>query len=55
MKGVKCFDDEINEYGPYITIEAGLRVIEVRRITGSVNKCHELDRRFRTRRSTCTC
>jgi hypothetical protein len=50
MKGVKCFGEEIREYGPYATIEAGLRVIEVKRITGSVNKCHELDRRFRTHR-----
>ena len=50
MRGAKCFDDEIRKYGPYATIEAGLRVIEVKRITGSVNKCHELDRRFRTRR-----
>jgi len=48
MRGVKCFDEEIRRYGPYATIEAGLRVIEVKRITGSVNKCHELDRRFRT-------
>jgi hypothetical protein len=50
MNRVKCFDDETGKVGPYATIEAGLRVIEVRRITGSVNKCHELDRRFRTRR-----
>jgi hypothetical protein len=50
MRGVKCFDEEIRKEGPYATLEAGLRVIEVRRITGSVNKCHELDRRFRTRR-----
>jgi uncharacterized ParB-like nuclease family protein len=50
MRGVKCFNDEIRRYGPYATIEAGLRVIEVKRITGSVNKCHELDRLFRTRR-----
>jgi hypothetical protein len=50
MKWEKCFDDEIRKYGPYTTIEAGMRVIEVKRITGSVNKCHELDRRFRTRR-----
>jgi hypothetical protein len=50
MKGAKCFDEEIRKYGPYATLEAGLRVIEVQRITGSVNKCHELDRRFRTRR-----
>ena len=50
MRGVKCFDDEVNKEGPYATIEAGLRVIEVRRITGSVNKCRELDIRFQTRR-----
>ena len=50
MKRVKCFDEEIRRHGPYTTIEAGLRVIEVERITGSVNKCHELDSRFRTRR-----
>jgi hypothetical protein len=48
MRRVECFDEEIRRYGPYATIEAGLRVIEVKRITGSVNKCHELDRRFRT-------
>ena len=50
MKRVKCFNDETRKYGPYATIEAGPRVIEVKRITGSVNKCAELDRHFRTRR-----
>lgn len=50
MRGAKCFNDEVRKYGPYATIEAGLRVIEVKRITGSVDKCHELDRSFRTRR-----
>ena len=50
MRGAKCFNDEVRKYGPYATIEAGLRVIEVKRITGSVDKCHELDRNFRTRR-----
>jgi hypothetical protein len=50
MRGVKCFNDEVRKYGTYATIEAGLRVIEVKRITGSVDKCRELDRRFRTRR-----
>lgn len=50
MRRVKCFDEEVRKEGPYATIQTGLRVIEVRRVTGSVNKCHELDRRFRTRR-----
>ena len=50
MRAAKCFDAEIRKEGPYATIEAGLRVIEVRRITGSVDKCHELDWKFRTRR-----
>jgi hypothetical protein len=50
MRAAKCFEEEIRKEGHYATFEAGLRVIEVRRITGSVNKCHELDRRFRTRR-----
>jgi hypothetical protein len=31
----------------YTTVENGLRVVEVGRITGSVDKCGELDRRFR--------
>jgi len=50
VRTVKCFDEEIRKEGPYATVQTGLRVIEVRRVTGSVNKCHELDRRFRTRR-----
>jgi hypothetical protein len=50
MKRVKCFDVEIAKYTPYAIFEAGLRVVEVKRITGSVNKCHELDSRFRTHR-----
>ena len=50
MKRVKCFQPEIAKYTPYATFETGLRVIEVKRITGSVNKCHELNSRFRTRR-----
>ncbi len=50
MKRVKCFDVEIAKYTPYATFEAGLRVVEAKRITGSVNKCHELDSRFRTLR-----
>ena len=50
MRKAKCFNDEIRRYGPYATFAAGLRVVEVNRITGSVNKCHELDHRFRSRR-----
>jgi uncharacterized ParB-like nuclease family protein len=41
---------EIAKYAPYTTFETGMRVVEVERITGSVNKCHELDSRFRTHR-----
>ena len=48
MKRVRCFDAEIAKYTPYATYEAGLRVVEVNRITGTVNKCYELDSRFRT-------
>jgi len=50
MRKAKCFNDEIRRHGPYATVEAGLRVIEVDRITGSVNKCQELDHRFRSQR-----
>jgi len=50
VKRVKCFDVEIAKHTPYATFETGLRVVEVKRITGSVNKCHELDRRFRALR-----
>jgi hypothetical protein len=50
MKRVKCFGEELAKYGPYATLDAGLRVIEVRLIRGSVDKCRELDSRFRTRR-----
>ncbi len=47
MKGrVKCFKDELNREDSYAIMDAGLRVVEVRRITGTVDKCGELDMQF---------
>jgi hypothetical protein len=46
-KRPKCFFDEVGAR-EYTTIDAGLRVVEVNRITGTVGKCGELDRRFRS-------
>jgi hypothetical protein len=50
VKRVKCFAEEVAGLGSYTTLDAGIRVIEVRRITGTVNKCRELDSAFRTLR-----
>jgi hypothetical protein len=47
MKRVKCFAEQAARVGPYRTLDAGPRVIEVARITGTVDKCSELDSRFR--------
>lgn len=47
MKKAKCFAEETARFGPYTTLDAGPRVIELRRITGTVNKCGQLDRDFR--------
>jgi len=47
MKPVKCFAADAARLGTYTTVDAGPRVIEVSRITGTVDKCGELDRRFR--------
>lgn len=47
MKRVKCFAEEAARIGPYRTLDAGPRVIEVARITGTVDKCGELNGRFR--------
>lgn len=44
--GPTCFFDEL-EGMKYTTMDAGLRVVEVEKITGTVGKCGELDRRFR--------
>jgi len=47
MSRVKCFAEEAARIGAYRTLDAGPRVIEVVRITGTVDKCGELDGRFR--------
>jgi len=47
VRGVKCFAQAAARVGPYRTLDAGPRVIEVARITGTVDKCGELDARFR--------
>ena len=47
MSRVGCFAEEVARVGSYRTLDAGPRVIEVARITGTVDKCGELDGRFR--------
>ena len=47
MRRVRCFAEETARVGPYRTLDAGPRVIEVSRIRGTVDKCGELDARFR--------
>ena len=47
MRRVKCFAEAAARVGPYRTLDAGPRVIEVSRIRGTVDKCGELDARFR--------
>jgi hypothetical protein len=47
VRRVKCFDEEAARLGAHTTLDAGPRVIEVARITGTVDKCGELDSRFR--------
>jgi hypothetical protein len=46
-KGVLCFEDVFNTHKPYIVMDAGLRVVSVDRVVGTVGKCGELDRNFR--------
>jgi hypothetical protein len=47
VRRVKCFAQAAARVGPYRSLDAGPRAIEVARITGTVDKCGELDRRFR--------
>jgi hypothetical protein len=44
---VFCFEDVFNTHKPYIVMDAGLRVVSVDRVVGTVGKCGELDRNFR--------
>jgi len=43
----KCFYEEFEKARPHTIMDAGLRVIEVKRITGTLDKCGELDAGFR--------
>jgi hypothetical protein len=43
----KCFYEEFDKSRPHTVMDAGLRVVEVRRITGTLDKCGELDVNFR--------
>ena len=44
---VQCFEEAFDTRKPYIVMDAGLRVVSVDRIVGTVGKCGELDTRFR--------
>ncbi len=44
---LKCFHDDLVRISPYLSIDAGIRGIDVERITGSVNKYNVLDQHFR--------
>ena len=43
----KCFYEAFDRSMPHTVMDAGPRVIEVRRITGTLDKCGELDSDFR--------
>jgi hypothetical protein len=48
VKGhVKCFKDVLEKGVSYAVMDAGIRVVEVETITGTVDKCGELDEHFR--------
>jgi hypothetical protein len=47
IRKIKCFNRELDRSVPHTYMDAGLRTIRVASITGTVNKCDELDRRFR--------
>ncbi len=48
MKGLaKCFEDVLEKGVSYTVMDAGLRVVEVKAVTGTVDKCGELDEHFR--------
>ena len=46
-KQIKCFKEEIEKGVSYTVMDAGLRVVEIKSITGKVDKCGELDEYFR--------
>lgn len=43
---VRCFYEDFNKTAPYTIMDAGIRVIELKRIVGTVDKCGELDEGF---------
>jgi hypothetical protein len=47
VKQAKCFAEEAARFGAYSTVDAGPRVIELARVTGTVNKCGQLRSDFR--------
>lgn len=47
---VKCFADVFEKDRPYTTMDGGLKPIETRMITGTVDKCGDLDDQFRYKR-----
>jgi hypothetical protein len=44
---VRCFYEDFIKTEPYTVMDAGLRVIELKRVVGTIDKCGELDDRFR--------
>lgn len=50
MKKVKCFEEEFDASKSYTVLNGGLKPIETSRITGTVDKCDDLDYKFRYRR-----
>lgn len=51
MKRLRCFSDDFDVSGSYSIVKEGLRVIRVDEIAGTVDKCNELNERFKyTRR-----
>lgn len=46
-QGARCFEEVFDTRKPYIIMDAGLRVVSVDRVVGTVGKCGELDTRFR--------
>ena len=48
MRKIPCFSDVIDNQLNYTMIDLGVRVIEVAKITGTVDKCRDLDGKFRS-------
>jgi hypothetical protein len=46
-KPARCFYEDFDSSEPYSIVQVGLRVIDVASILGTVDKCGELDRKFR--------